>query len=180
MSTKNPPVVTANHMLIPWPIEPVQVDKLTVKLYPAVYLSMKPPKRTHMFQTNKTDLSAPGIDRRTMLDTLGGQLNLCAIIDGTLGDWNRHFCCNWCNFRNLTILSFHSSTGTQVNDTTAASDSVILLPVINGPLEDCSKQIRFIQVQLNLNFASLVPSASKDSPSRESIFTSNCCRACAT
>ncbi len=91
-----------------------------------------------------------------MLDTLGAQLNLSAIIDGVLGDWTRHFQRAWCNFANLTILSFHNDAGAQVNDTTAA-DSVVLLPVIDGPVVDCRKRnIRFVRVQLNLNFASLV------------------------
>ncbi len=44
-----------------------------------------------------------------------------------------------------------------MNDTPDASDSAFLLPVINGPLVDCCKQVCFVRVQLNLNFASLVP-----------------------
>jgi hypothetical protein len=67
---------------------------------------MKPLKRTHAFQTNKTALSPPGIDHRTMLDTLGAQLNLSTIVDGVLGNWNHHFRHNWCNFQHLTICSF--------------------------------------------------------------------------
>ncbi len=126
----NSPAATANHMFVPRPLKPVQVDKLTVKLYPAVDSSMKPPKRAHAFQTNKTALSAPGINCRAMLDTLGMQLNLSAIVNGVLGDWNRHFRRNWCNFQYLTILLFHSSAGTQVNDSTDASYLSILLPII--------------------------------------------------
>jgi hypothetical protein len=52
---------------------------------------MKPPECAHAFQTNKTALSALGINRRTMLDTLGTQLNLSAIVDGINGNWNCHF-----------------------------------------------------------------------------------------
>jgi hypothetical protein len=59
---------------------------------------MKPPKCAQAFQTNKTALSALGIGCRTMLDTLGAQLNLSAIVNGILGNWNCHFCRNWCNF----------------------------------------------------------------------------------
>ncbi len=44
-----------------------------------------------------------------------------------------------------------------MNDSTNVSDSAILLPIINGPLADCCKQVCFVRVQLNLNFASLVP-----------------------
>jgi hypothetical protein len=78
-------------MFVPQPLEPVQVDKQTVKLYPVVDLSMKPPKCTHAFQTNKTVLSASGINRGTMLDTLGVQINLSDIVNSILGNWNHHF-----------------------------------------------------------------------------------------
>ncbi len=44
-----------------------------------------------------------------------------------------------------------------MNDTTTAADSAVFLPVANGPIPACRKQnIRFVRVQLNLNFASLV------------------------
>jgi len=129
---------------------------MTVKLYPVVDSTMKPPEHAHTFQSNKTALAAPGIDRRLMLDILGAQLNLSAIVNGVLGYWTRHFQRAWCNFANLTILSFHNDTGNQMNDTTAA-DSAILLPVVNGPVTDCCKKnIWFVRVQLNLDFASLV------------------------
>ncbi len=92
-----------------------------------------------------------------MLGTLGAQLNLSAIVDGVLGNWNRHFRCNWCNFANLTILSFHNNAGAQVNDTAATTDSAVLLPVINGAVTAYWKQhIRFVRIQMNLDFASLV------------------------
>jgi hypothetical protein len=120
-------------------------------------LSMQAPECTHAFQRNKTALSIPGIDRRPMLDTLSAQLNLSAIVNGVLGNWNRHFRCNWCNFVHLTILSFHSNADTQVNNTTDPNNSAVLLPVVNGPYADCHKQVRFVRVQLNLDFASLVP-----------------------
>ena len=145
-----------NYMFVPRTLKPVQIDKMTVKLYPVVDSTMKPPERAHAFQINKTALAAPGIDRRVMLDTLGAQLNLSAIVDGVLGDWTRHFQRAWCNFHHLTILSFHNDAGAQVNDTTTA-DSAVLLPVIDGHVADCRKKnIRFVRVQLNLDFASLV------------------------
>jgi hypothetical protein len=43
-----------------------------------------------------------------------------------------------------------------VNITTTANDSIVLLPVIDGPLASCHKQVHFDRVQLNLNFSSLV------------------------
>ncbi len=91
-----------------------------------------------------------------MLDTLCVKLNLSTIVDGVLGNWNCHFCCNWCSFANLTILLFHSNAGTQVNNTTTTDDLAVLLPVVNGVLATCHKQVHFVCVQLNLNFSSLV------------------------
>jgi hypothetical protein len=144
-------------MFVPWPLKPVQVDKITVKLYLIINLTTKPPEHAHAFQTNKAALAMPGIDCRMMLDTLGTQLNLSAIVNGVLGNWNRHFHHNWCNFANLTILSFHNDTGAQVNHTTTATNSAILLPVINSAVTAWQKQnILFVCVQMNLDFASLV------------------------
>jgi hypothetical protein len=144
-------------MFVPWPLKPVQVDKITVKLYPVIDSTMKPPERAHAFKTNKPTLAVPGIDRRMMFDTLGAQLNLSAIVDGVLGNWNRHFCHNWCNFANLTILSFHNDTGKQVNNTTTATNLAVLLPVINGTITACWKQhIRIVCIQMNLDFTNLI------------------------
>ena len=130
-----PTAPKTNYMFVPRTLEPVQIDKMTVKLYPVVDSTMKPLERAHAFQINKTALAAPGIDRCVMLNTLGAQLNLNVIINGVLGDWTRHFQQAWCNFDNLTILSFHNDAGAQVNDTTAA-DLAIFLPVIDGPVAD--------------------------------------------
>jgi hypothetical protein len=101
---------------------------------------MKPHERVHVLQMNKAAFAMPGIDCRMILDTLGAQLNLSTIVDGVLGNWNRHFHCNWCNFANLTILSFHNNAGAQVNDTTTATDLAILLPVIDSAVTACWKQ----------------------------------------
>ncbi len=43
-----------------------------------------------------------------------------------------------------------------MNDTSNANNLAILLPVVNGPVGNCCKQVCFIRVQLNLDFASLV------------------------
>ncbi len=80
-----------NYMFVSRTLEPVQIDKMTVKLYPVVDSTMKPPERAHAFQINKTALATPGIDRRVMLDTFSAQLNLSVIVDGVLSDWTHHF-----------------------------------------------------------------------------------------
>jgi len=80
-----------NYMFVPRTLEPVQIDKMTVKLYPVVDSTMKPLEHAHAFQINKTALAAAGIVRCVMLNTLGAQLNLSAIVDGILGNWTHHF-----------------------------------------------------------------------------------------
>jgi hypothetical protein len=122
----------ANFMFVPRPLEPVQADKMTIKLYPINNSTMKPMERAHAFQNNKTALTAPGINLRMMLDTLGAQLNLSAIVDSVLGDWHHCFCRNWSNFARLAILLFHGKFGKQVDNTTTVTNSAILLPVQDG------------------------------------------------
>jgi hypothetical protein len=48
------------------------------------------------------------------------------------------------------------NAGTEVNNTTTANNSATLLPMIDGPIANCRKQVCFVRVQLNLNFSSLV------------------------
>jgi hypothetical protein len=156
MLDKHPSLLKLDYMFVPWPLEPVQIDKQTVNLYPVLDSTMKPPKLTHLFQIHKTTLATPGINGHAMLNTLGAQLNLSAIVNGVLGNWTHHFCCNWCNFENLSILLFHSNVGTQVNNTITGNNLAILLPIVNGSLAGCHKQIHFVRVQLNLDFSSLV------------------------
>ncbi len=135
----------ANYMFVPQPLKPVQVVKMTVKLYPTINSTMKSPERTHTFQINKNDLAAPGIDCQMMLNTLGAQLNLSAIVDSVLGNWHCHFCRNWSNFARLTILSFHNEGGKQVDNTTTAAYLVVFLPVQDRLIPDCcKKQIQFV------------------------------------
>ena len=55
----------------------------------------------------------------------------------------------------MQILSFHNNAGGQVNNTMMAADLAILLPLQDGPIADCRKHIKFVQVQLNLNYAAL-------------------------
>jgi hypothetical protein len=146
-----------NYMFVPWPFEPVQVNKMIVELYPAVYSTMKPPECVHAFQTNKTTLAMLGINHRGMLNTLGAQLNLSAIINGVLGYWKHHFCCNWCDFTNLAILLFHNNAGSQVNNATTAHDLAILLPVVDGAMIACCKQhICFVCIQRKLDVLHLI------------------------
>ena len=162
MSSPNTRVAAAaksGDLFVPRPLIPVTIGKATLQLYPVITSEMKPPEQAHAFQVNKTALSVPGIDRCAMLDTLGSQINLLnATVDGTVGDWYRHFDRNWCNFAHLSILSFPNDAGAQVIDSVTAGDASILLPVlVDGPVTNCRRaNIKFVRVQLNLDFSMLV------------------------
>jgi hypothetical protein len=90
-----------------------------------------------------------------MLDALGAQLDLSASVEGMIKEWLRLFQDSWFDFNHLTILSFHSDTGAQVNDTTEDADPAVLLPLVNGNLDTCCKAIKFVRVQLSLSYRSL-------------------------
>jgi hypothetical protein len=90
-----------------------------------------------------------------MLDALGAQLNLSASIEGMIEAWLWFFQDSWFDFSLLQILSFHNDAGGQVSNTTTAADPAILLPLQDGPIADCRKAIKFVRVQLNLNYAAL-------------------------
>jgi hypothetical protein len=52
---------------------------------------------------------------------------------------------------------FHNNAVTEVNNTTTAKDSAILLPVIDSAVTACQKQhMCFVCIQMNLDFASLI------------------------
>ncbi len=149
--------VKVRNMFGPCPLESVTIGKATVKLYPVITSSMQPPEHAHALQVNKITLAMPGIDRRAMLNTLGTQLSLSATVDGTLGNWDRHFNCNWYNFAHLSILLYHNDAGAQVVDTVTAADSAALLPVQDGVVDKCHRaNIKFAHGQLNLDFFALV------------------------
>jgi hypothetical protein len=135
----------------------VRIGPATIGLYPVVYPSMPPQEHAHAFHINKTALAAQNINIRLQLDALGMQLNLSATVDGTINDWFRFFYDSWFDFSKLTILSFHNVKGNIVQDTTDAADPMILLPVQDGVLSDCrKKEVKFVHVQLTLDFSPLV------------------------
>jgi hypothetical protein len=139
----------------PKTLVPVLVGRTTVNLYPVVDTMMLVHERAHAFQINKTALSLQALKLRVILDALGAQLNLSASVEGMIKEWLWFFQDSWFDFSLLQILSFHNDAGGQVNDTTTAADPGILLPLQDGPVIDCHKAIKFVRVQLNLNYAAL-------------------------
>jgi hypothetical protein len=139
----------------PKTLVPVSVGRTTVNLYPVINTTMLVHKHAHAFQINKTTLLLQALKLRIMLDALGAQLNLSASVKGMIEEWLRFFQDSWFDFSLLQILSFHNNAGGQVNDTTMAANPAILLPLQDRPVIDCPKAIKFVRVQLNLNYAAL-------------------------
>jgi hypothetical protein len=141
--------------LAPKTLVPVSVGRTTVNLYPIVDTMMLVHEHAHAFQINKTALSLQALDLRVMLDTLGAQLNLSASVKSMIEEWLRFFQDSWFDFSLLQILSFHNDAGGQVNDTMTVANPAIHLPLQDRLANDCCKAIKFVQVQLNLNYAVL-------------------------
>jgi hypothetical protein len=134
---------------------PVSVGCMTVNLYPVVNTTMLVHKHAYVFQINKTALLLQALKLHVMLDALGAQLNLSACIKGMIEEWLWFFQDSWFDFSLLQILSFHNNAGGQVNNTMTAANPAILLPLQDKPVIDCRKAIKFVRVQLNLNYAPL-------------------------
>jgi hypothetical protein len=134
---------------------PVLIWRKTVNLYPIVNTTMLVHNHARAFQINKTALLLQALELPVMLDALGAQLNLSASVEGMIKEWLQFFQDSWFNFSLLQILSFHNDAGGQVNNTTTAANPAILLLLQDGPIIDCCKAIKFVRVQLNLNYAAL-------------------------
>jgi hypothetical protein len=156
MTDATPRTASSSGPFAPRALVPVNIGRGTVNLYPVIDQTMATHERAHAFHINKTALSSQNIDLRVQLDALGHQLNLSATVDGVINDWLRYFYDRWCDFTLLRILSFHNTKGDEVNDTTEAGDSSILLPVVNGNLNTCRKNVKFVRVQISVNFIDLV------------------------
>ena len=138
------------------PLVPVTVGRSTINLYSIIAGNMATHEQAHAFHINKTALLSQYIDLCVQFDALEHQLNLSATVEGVINDWLQYFYNCWCDFRTLQILSFHNTRGDEVNNTTTAADPSILLPVINGALNMCRKNVKLVCVQLSANFVNLV------------------------
>jgi len=156
MTDAHPRAPDSGGPFIPRALVPVNVGCSMVNLYPIIDTSMATHERAHAYHINKTALSSQNIDLQVQLDALGHQLNLSATVEGVINDWLRYFYDRWCDFSELQILSFHNTKGDEVIDTTDATDSAILLPVIDGAYVTCRKNVKFVRIQLSVNFVDLV------------------------
>ena len=143
------------------PLVQVKIGGISVSLYPLPNALMLAAKRAHGFHVTKNNLLATNLAPRQVLNALGQQTGQGTVADGEIAGFLRHFNDHWRDFRNLTILSWHNSTGDIMNNTATAADSSILLPGQNGVLADCWKQdVRFVRVQVFVDYSYSIPGVS--------------------
>ena len=119
------------------PLVQVKIYGISISLYPVLDASMSAAKQAHGFHVIKNSLLAANLTPRQLLNALGQQTGQSTVVDGEIAGFLCHFHDHRRNFWNLTILSWHNSTGAFINKTTTAADSSVLLPVQNGLLADC-------------------------------------------
>jgi hypothetical protein len=136
--------------------EIVQIGKTSVPLYPKVDATMSDPEKTMACQQNKAAIASADLDQRARILALAKPLNLMLTAESSLADWERKLTRNWFNFQNLTITSWHDTKGDPINNTTVVGDPAALLLVQNGAKHQCqSAGVKFVRVQLDLDFANL-------------------------
>ncbi len=117
---------------------------------------MSDPEKSMAFQKNKTALASANLDQKVPILTLADCLDLMLTAELSLANWGNKIHCNWANFTNLSILSWHGANGAQINNPVTAADPAILLSVQNGAANACrSSGVKFIRVQLALDYANL-------------------------
>jgi hypothetical protein len=138
-------VAQAGPPFAPRALVPISVGRLTVYVYPCINSTMLPHERAHAYHINLIALTSQNLDLRLQLNALGHQLHLQAMVDGVVNDWLRFFNNHWCDFCHLTILSFHTTTGDVIEDSTTAADPDVLLPVQDGNIAQCWRpNIKFV------------------------------------
>ncbi len=117
---------------------------------------MADPEKAMFFQKNKTALASADLDQKAHILALADQLDLMLSAESSLADWERKLHCNWANFANLSILSWHGANGNIINNTTTATNASILLPSQDGAANTCrAPGIKLVRVQLALDYANL-------------------------
>ncbi len=139
----------------PRALVPVSDGRTTVNLYPVIDYTMMVQERARAFQINKTALLSQALDLCVMLNALGQKLNISASVKGMIKEWLRYFQDSPSDFQRFQLLSFHNDAGDQINNTSMPDYPAILWPAINGTYNRRHKAIKFVPVQLTLDFISL-------------------------
>ncbi len=113
---------------------------------------MSDQEKAMAFQKNKTALASADLNQKARIPALADRLDLMLTAESSFTDWGRKLHCNWENFANLSILSWHGANGAQINNTVTATNPATLLPVQNGAANACrSSGMKFVRVQLALD-----------------------------
>ena len=143
------------------PLVQVKIGGISVSLYPTPDALMSAAERGHGFHVTKNNLLAANLALHQVLNALGQQTSQGTVVDGEIAGFLRHFNDHWRDLQNLTILSWHNSTGAIMNNTATAADSSILLPVQNGVLADFWQQdVQFFRVKVSVDYSYSIPSFS--------------------
>ena len=153
-----------NELLTPFIPKPnviVCAAKSDVSLYPNLEQSAAPAERAYAFLINKNAIKNVSTDARLKLDITGAQLNQTAFVDGMKNQLLSRWRACWMDMCYLRIVSFHDGTGLVISNACMTADSKILLPCVARNLADCRfPDMRFIHLQLKLDFAPVAPGAS--------------------
>lgn len=158
MSTLSDQKLIELHGFTPKELVQVKSGKYTFHLYPRVETSMPSHERAHAFHVNYNTLTQQHVDKRTMIDVFGNQLNIVATVTGCRAEFMRHFDVNAWNFQNLEIISFHNSAGTAIPDATVDGDPQVLKDVGAG-VADADRRpadVRYVLLKCTLNFQPLM------------------------
>jgi len=141
---------------IPRDLVTVMVGRHSTTCYPKVEPSMPVHECAFAYQVALSALESFPVNIRLIIEAMAMQLNCNATADGLMYDWKSILDEGWYNPELLEILSFHNSAGNEIADTTTFADASILLPVVDGLLANCRKSdVRFVRVQITLEYATL-------------------------
>jgi hypothetical protein len=156
-------------MFAPKELEEIAVGKFHVLVYPRVTPDMPHFELAHAYHVAKSALGLLSITPAQFLDTMGNRLNCSTTVDGFKFDWLNYLDENWTDWTNLTVLSFHNSSGRAMNNATVAN-TMVLKPVANqNNLNRRPEDVAFVRVRLILDFRPLMK-ADQDNRILESTF----------
>jgi hypothetical protein len=158
-----------HHVLTPFVT--VMVGCYSTTCYPKVEAKMPVHECAFAYQVAKSALESLPVDIRLIIKAMATQLNCNATADGLMYDWKSVLDEGWYNPDLLQILSFHNSAGNEIANKTTIADASILLPVVNGVIATCRKpDVRFVHVQITLEYAALFAAGHTDPTSIKSMY----------
>ena len=137
--------------------EEITVGRYHAQVYPKVTTEMPDHECAFAYHQTSSALRLLKIEPAQYLDTLGLRLGTSTIVESHKYQWLRHLDKNWCNMNHLTILSFHNSSGTAVNDA-CLPGTMILKPFTDGLAANARRpaDIRFVRLRLRLDYRPLM------------------------